>query len=372
MQTGPACDDYQATWTVTGIGPTGQPNITTPMFVNLKYCRTYFDIDSFGRMRQIWVFAANARLQFAPTDTMPCPQPPCVSHPGNGDPWFTGILEYASEPDPPGGVEPPPGKGGEEPPEPPTQGCAVSLWLTHGVGCLQHFDSPLYNSQPIPAGNPLAHDDTSFHLVAPESFNVATGLAVPPSSDIDVTNGSFDALRSTSRVTNPVCRTEYPMALGTVNLTTMLIDCSCVVPAPNTLHFHQDVMGRSACAAQQIFQSAGGLIPALPTGFMQYFLGQFMLPAGMWPGNRRVWNNGGIMDYNDIDCGAGQQPTFHFVYGGTSFYPTGQGWTRQLFPQPGGPTGLLMMCDFVNSLLGQDQPLVGNNSRAAMLWQISR
>ena len=379
VQTGPACDDYQATWTVTPTGPSGQPNITTPMMgVNLKYLRTYLEIDSFGQLRQIWLFAVNARLPFAPTDTQPCPHPPCANFMGIGDPWFTGILEYASAPEPP---DDPPGKGGEEP---PFQDCAVSLAITHGVGCLQHFNNPTFNTQSLPAGIPQAHDDMTFHLVAPGApgapgnFTVATALPLPPASDIDVTNGSLEALRSTQSITNPVCQAEYSILPATINLMTMLVDCSCVVMPPNVLHFHQDVKGRSGCANQPAFQSAGGLIPALPTGFMQYFLGQFTLPAGVWPGNRRVWNNVGLFDYNDVDCVfPAPQPTFHFTYGGTTFYPPGQGWSRQLFPQPGGPTGILMMCDFVNSLVlvgmpPTQNPRVGINSRAAMLWQISR
>ncbi|HGY92606.1 MAG TPA: hypothetical protein ENK43_15670, partial [Planctomycetes bacterium] len=99
-----ACDQFQATLAVVPLAPGTQPTIVVPpgLFLMMKYSRTWIETDSLGNQRQIWRFIVNSQLRFATTDTQPCPQPPCANVIGLSgmsiqDPWFHGIIEYASE-----------------------------------------------------------------------------------------------------------------------------------------------------------------------------------------------------------------------------------------------------------------------------------
>ena len=248
------CDAFLATLSVGPLAPGTQPTISTPatLPLTMKYSRTWLETDSMGNQRQIWRFVVNGQLRFAATDSQPCPQPPCTNAMGLtgqpiGDPWFHGIIEYASTSVGDMLFE---GAGG-------ATSCPAAIALSHLPGCLAHFPDPNYNSQALAAGVAPAHDDWNYHLVGPAPFTPSPSVgALPPISQISASPISLDAVRSNSSIIAPACRQEWPL----LQLSGQLIASTVPTPNPNclcppvnpmslNLYYHQDLVGAICCPA---------------------------------------------------------------------------------------------------------------------------
>ncbi|HHN93735.1 MAG TPA: hypothetical protein ENK17_03125 [Anaerolineae bacterium] len=187
---------------------------------------------------------------------------------------------------------------------------------------------------------------------------------------------NLDALRTNLSVIPAATMCLEEDRMNAFKSTTVLRNCYCTPMGPGALplHYHQDVIGNGTCFPVPVFQSIANLPTAPPTGFVQEYVGQWGLPAGLWPFKAHAWLANGIFDYSDITCAfPSLQPSFHFIRGGTIAYDTSPP-SLSLF---GGPGGLQLMTDVANSLLYDpvamtQAPMVGTAVDAALLFQISR
>ena len=228
--------------------------------------------------------------------------------------------------------------------------------------------------------NPLGAQTAPCSAIGDDGFR-ATGvccapatLALPPFPVFKAVSALYICVNNCS--TSAACLEEDP--LSDVKMQTVMMDCFCTPMAAGALplHYHQDLEGMGTCPPSPIFQSIANLPNAPPTGFDQEYVGRWGLGAGLWPFKGHAWLANGVIDYSDITCSfPSLQPSFHFVWGGSTvngsddFPPS-----MALF---GGPSGLHLMTDVVNSLqLGSammtQSPMVGTPVNSALLTQISR
>ena len=376
----PAPDLFNQTWTMSAISG-GTAFTTIAVLANLKYARTWMEVDRLGHLRQVWRFIVNLRLNFDDMDATPFPRPPCddlTGFPGFGGAWFIGFLDYASEPE---GVA----NGRPE----------VNLALSHEPGCLSHEPLPAFNNQHIPATNTVArHEPYSYHLVAPSSgFTDATSVvALPATADIDLPSTQVESYRTLQTLITPLLTQE--IGVRDVNVLTALRNCHCSpgVMGALALYWHQDVGAAHGASFKSWtectstsgtvlieFASAVGVAGAPPRGFYQHFLGQWSLPSGTWPENRRVWTAGGLWNYSDSTCGYPPlQPDFHFIHGGSSRYPADD--SSAVIHLYGDPMAVdyRLATDVANGLFltpppsPAQAPMVGIETWAISSWHFNR
>ncbi len=148
-----------------------------------------------------------------------------------------------------------------------------------------------------------------------------------------------------------------------------------VAPGVLPLYYHQDLFGNIACTPSPAFFSVPGLSTATPSGFVQMFIGQWNLPAGQWPENRKIWSTVGIVTFDEtgVCTPTPMQPSDHFTIGATTAYDSG-GATISLFN--GGVNVFRVMNDHANTVrvdpvFGTEAQFVGTNLLSALVFQIS-
>jgi len=378
--TTPALDLFTQTWTVSSVTG-GTAFATIVLCANLEYARTWMEVDRLGHLRQIWRFLVNLRLNFLNADASPFPRPPCDDFGGAasgfGGAWFTGFLDYASEPE---GV--------------PAGRPAVNLALSHEPGCLSHEPQPAFNNQHIPASSTVArHEPFSYHLVAPSAgfTDAVTVAGLPGFGAVDIASGQVESFRTLQTLLAPQLTQE--IGLRDVNILTVFRNCHCSpgVMGALGLYWHQNVGSASGTAFKSYtqctsgmstilieFASALGVPGAPPLGFYQHFLGQWNLAAGTWPEDRRIWTSGGLWTYSDSSCGFPPlYPDFHFVHGGTTLYPGEASASIHLYSDSMG-TDYKMATDVTNGLLlggavpPTEAPMIGIETWGIASWHFNR
>ena len=362
MPTTPTCDVFSAVLTLLPVAPATSPSVVIPL--KLKYSRTWTTTDSFGRVRQVWRCLANGEASYGVGDPTPCPTPMCTLQ--MFSPWFQGFIDFASPPSPAS-----PG---------PSQGCAIRVVLGHRAGCISHANDPMFNMQALSPTDPNRHDDYAFFIVAPTPFTPATAVSpLPPTSLIDVPAGTaWDAVRTNLSVIPATTACLEEDLMHDVKIQTVMTDCYCTPMATGAkpLHYHQDLIGMGTCPPRATFQSIANLPTAPPTGFDQEYVGRWALGAGLWPFKGHAWLAGGVVDSSDIACNfPSLQPSFHFVWGGTTV--NGMEDSPPFMTLFGGGSGLHLMTDIVNSLFFDpmamtQSPMVGTVVDSALLIQVSR
>lgn len=264
-----------------------------------KYARTWLEPDPTGASnRQIWRFLVNGDLN--PTaGAQPCPRPP---HPAGAPTNFHGHIDYACEVNAAG-----------------QQVFRLAMSLNHLQGCVEHG---LFSCTPY--GGAAAHNDRSYHLVAPGNFAF---VPVPPMPGPLVA----ESVRSTQFLPAYRCLGEGRVFQGQTSPANQ--DCLCVPPTPVSSHpyTHYRMAGTVGCAgAAAPFNTVpiGLPLAPLPAGATELGLGMWTGAPGSFPGARTLSTHWGLMNYPD-PCNP-NDPPFHFVQGVSTSNQPGF-----LFSQPG-------------------------------------
>ncbi len=267
----------------------------------------------------------------------------------------------------------------------PSGGQQFSLVMSHYDGCLDHIDLPLLNPRFI-AGNPSSkHMGESYHLVTPSNFLWAT--APPTASDLDLNNRPNDSIRSTvSHTTNmttfgqspgPLCLAEMPMNIDGATVGPL---CNCKAGGGGSgglLDFNQNFtspLNFGSCAGMHSWVSTV-LIPEIPTGFSQTYL-------GIWgPTSRSDVNLVGLtmatgtVEYTD-HCAHNlgyTTPSNHVVWGNGTFWPSSNAPNIPTISK--GIEGFLTdhMLHFGNHVRGTDDlTIVGAPAYVNVIWNTYR
>ena len=229
-----------------------------------KYSRTWVRTGAVNQ--QVWRFLLNGDWEFGPsTGAVGCPAPPhdAPSH-------VIGSIDYACDPD-----------GTHE------ESVQIALNLSHLPGCLSHA-----NGSVRPILGPRAHNDRSYHLIAPDNFSFS------PINDISGRT-RVEALRS-SPVGNCFpwtyeCRNEARVVDG--ELGTDFKNCLCT-NLDGGPYVHSRLEGRVNCnGATSNYASVGNFNPVVPTGLVGLRLGTWIGPA--WPGDLELTVYVGFLDVID-------------------------------------------------------------------------
>ena len=123
------------------------------------------------------------------------------------------------------------------------------------------------------------------------------------------------------------------------------------------------------------FFSVAGVSGVTPSGFVQTFVGQWNLPAGQWPENRKIWSTGGLIEFDEtgVCTPTPGQPAGNFTVGATTAYDSGGAFIR-LYNDT--VNLYLVMNDHANVLVpgaapGSEVARVGSNARSSLLFQMS-
>ncbi|MBK8975568.1 MAG: hypothetical protein IPM29_06555 [Planctomycetes bacterium] len=270
-------------------GTTASPGFSGGLLA--KYARTWLEPDATGAPgRQVWRFLVNGDL--TPTGgAQPCPVPPL---PAGVLPNFHGHIDYACELNAAGQ---------------PFFSAALSLSFL--PGCIEHT---LFSCYPL--FGPPAHNDRSYHIVAPGNFAfVPTPIPAGPMLSESVRSARFAPIYT--------CVGEARMLQGGINLVSR--DCLCVPILPPFSHpwVHYNLTGVIGCMGLSApFSSVptAAPLPPLTAGMTALALGMWTGAPGTFPGNRELATHWGLINYPD-PCNPGDVP-FHFVQGvGTSGAP---------------------------------------------------
>ncbi len=331
-------------------------------FLSGKYMRTWVTIDADGFVHQFWRFLVSGDVVWQ-SGVRPCPVPPCVpifqvmSMHGHIDIECTAFNPHLGE-----------------------YGWGFNTQLTHYDGCLSHINIPQNPRNLSPS--PARHDGTSYHFVAPGGFN---WLANPPAAAALNTTSNLDALRSTVSHINTmgqpplqVCQSEAALrAVG------QAVSVTCACGQPGATYYNQSWPGggptdnAALCPLGVEYPwSAFPLVPEIPTGFVQQYLGEY--PPGGVPYVLRgvkVFSVIGTVNYEDF-CDMrplAEKETTHVIFGSNHIYDP------ELLNEPMLFSGFItfgpstdMLLDFGNNATDTDGILAGEPGWTNILWMISR
>ncbi len=261
----------------------GGPSISGKLIA--KYSRTWFS--TFGGGRQVWRFLLNGDFDYGPSIGIAgCPAPP-HANPSH----VVGSIDYTCDPT---AADP---------------GTRIALNLSHLPGCISH--GPL-SSRPLAGA--AAHNDRSYHLIAPNnfSFGVITDI-----------QGSLrdEAVRSSPTGTCfPItykCTSEADVVDG--GIASVFKNCVCANSLTGAW-VHQEMKGAVACGpASSVFFTVANFDPSVPLGLAALRLGRWSGPS--WPGDLELSVYYGYLDYAD-HCSSAVDDLPEFVSGvGTNGVP---------------------------------------------------
>ncbi len=259
---------------------------TSPGFTGLlvaKYVRTWIEIDPNGLpTRQVWRFLVNGDLT-PNAGAQPCPIPP---HAAGATTNFHGSIDYACET----------GTSG-------VTTYSVAISLNHLPGCIEHN---LFSC--APAVGAAAHDDRSYHLVAPGTFTF--GAAPVPAGSI-----GGESVRSAQFVPVYGCLGEAPVLQGAITLQSQ--DCRCQTITPGSQAWtNYDISGVVGCVglvAPFRCVPVAPPLPPLPNGCTALPIGAWTGAPGTFPGPRELVAHWGVIFHPD-PCQPGHPP-YSFVQG---------------------------------------------------------
>jgi hypothetical protein len=271
-----------------------------------KYARTWTESTGVPGTppRQVWRFLINGDLTYT-SGAAPCPVPP---HPAGATTNFHGHVDYACQTDAAG-----------------VTSFRMALSLHHLQGCIEHN---LFSCSPLPPGP--AHDDRSYHIVAPAGF--VWGAAPIVAGPIQ-----GESVRSATFLPTYQCFGES--RLNSNSIVPGPTDCLCVpVGTPVNPVIHDTITGTAFCGTGMFPFASVPVPPPLPpltTGTTQLPIGTWTLAPGNFPGNRQLVAHWGLLNYTD-PCNTAHPP-FHFVQGVST-----SGVPATPFGAPGTPINTLL------------------------------
>lgn len=284
------CDIALIPITISPAGP-GAPGYSGTLFA--KYSRTFMVVDAAGVGHQTWRFIVNGELARMPgAGVAPCPIPASASATGGSVHWW-GSIDYQC-------------RNISTPPFPPFAQWRYRLDLTHAPGCLQHGPWSAY-----PLTGAAAHNDRSFHVVAPGNFTFAPVPEPQGATDTEAVRSSrFDP------ATGYACLGEAPVVPGPASgLFTQSQNCLCspMLTAPS-LWKHQYLGGVVQCAGALVPFSAVPLQGTpFPTGFVSLTLGFWNTTGGgHFSTGMELVVHWGVLQYQSV-CAMNFQ--YHIVSG---------------------------------------------------------
>lgn len=340
------CDIALINASITPAGP-GAPGWSGVLLA--KYSRTFNLVDATGLNKQVWRFIVNGDLQWDPTTGgPPCPVPACVTSANPTAHWW-GSIDYECE-----NLIVTPGTA-------PVPVWKIRMDLNHAPGCVQH--SPFTTT---PLSGPAAHDDRSYHMVAPANFVFApvaepvgpTYAEAVRSSGIDPALGAY------------VCYGEAPLDPMSPGFNTVFSDCLCAPsPIAGGIWKHQNLSGFEMCAgAVNPYNNLSLPGTPFPTGFVTLTLGFWT--GGQFPGGQNLCVHVGVMNYQSM---CPNNFPVHIVTGvSTSGVP---GTVFQ--PNPVGPnfygtfTDLANHKGFLPNAAGQYPPIFGSLAWSDTVWNLN-
>ena len=254
---------------------------------------------------------------------------------------------------------------------PPRQSAAVSLCLSHQPGCLSHYDDPGFNHQAIAATATTArHESYSYHFVAPSSsFTDAVSVATqPPSTILDMAGVGVESFRSNTSLLMPALLREIPVLNVSTGPTTLTCQCNQNVPGGIGIYFDHTLGGDTQCGGGTPVHFSSAL------AIYQQFVGEWSMPAGIYPFKKKLWTNGGTYNYADIQCAfPSPQPTFHFTHGITTVLDSSSA-VIELYGRTGAFT---LAMDFTNSLRSDPMTMsqfaiIGIESQGIASWHLNK
>lgn len=263
----------------------GLPAITTQQLA--KYSRTFMEMHPTGGMRQVWRFLLNGYAAYGPASAaslVPCPVPPTVTA---GLPvHMIGSIDYICDPFSTAAAP-----------------FKVRLNLNHLTGCFSHAPFSTF-----PLAGPAAHNDRSYHLVAPGNFTFAP---VPEPMGPIVAEAVRPSIFSWTPF-NYLCRSEEQVVggqLGTQNR--YCYECPVSTLALPQIYANQMLSGAAAClGTTSPFQTVP--VPGvLPSGMVTLNLG-FWTPTPADPVAMDLFVHIAFLHYTDICTNRGP---FHIVTG---------------------------------------------------------
>lgn len=229
--------------------------------------------------RQVWRFLLNGDLHFVPNPvgTNACSVPSCAQAPLGLPVHMVGSLDYALEC-----------------PSPIGAGWRIALSLNHLTGCF--FHAP-FSQRPL-AGTP-AHDNRSYHLVAPSHF--LFGNVAAPAGNIRA-----DAARSSDLRLLPfhyACNGELRVTLGQLQTASEgCWSCTPVLPVAPALYKHQSLSAGAGCSPLgPVIQIQSVPVPGvLPHGLVALALGSWVgINPDQFPVGRELVVYVGLIQYHD-------------------------------------------------------------------------
>ena len=383
----PACDEFVAridvkyaangmTFSVLGNNP-ASPN-DRERFVLAKYVRTWTGLGPDGQTQfRFWHYMlegdANS-FDNSPTALIPGSDiPSCWSanpvHPVSfGNVVFRGYLILMSPLEDGGAYT-------------TVNGQDYTLVLSHYDGCLDHLDAPNLNERAIASGLPTKHVGRSYHIVTPCFFQWTTNP--PLGAALEFTNTSMDSLRSTVSHTTlgnapgPLCLGEMPLVATS---TTDSVKCNCITPGAG---------GSGALDHNQVFLSAanyglcGGashhwnsyyLVPEIPTGFTQTYLGHWLSSARPDLRFVRTTLAVGTIQYADHCAAVNNYVTNeeHIIWGNALLWPALNASNVPTIQIAGASFVTDYMLHFGNHVDKQDVRVAGVPAYVNVIWNLIR
>jgi hypothetical protein len=272
------CDYAVIDIMATPTSPGATPIITRQL---AKYSRTWMEVGATGVTQQVWRFLLNGYAQYGtaavPPALMPCPVPPTV---GAGIPvHMIGSIDYVCNP-----------FGTTVNP------FSVRLNLNHMIGCFSHAPFSTF-----PLAGAAAHNDRSYHLVAPANFVFAP---VPTSNGPIAAESVRPSIFSWTPF-NYICRTEERVAGGGLNTANQYCyQCPLGTSALPAIYANQSLQAVVACSGATTSISTLPIPGLLPTGMVTMGLG-FWTPVAGNPAHIELSLHIAVLNYTDLCTGDG-------------------------------------------------------------------
>lgn len=269
------CGAYMTQFTATN--GAGAPVLTG--MLRMDYTRTWQEIAPIapGGNYQVWRFVVKGDLTNT-TAAAACPTPTCITA-ANPTAFFYGYADYAFD-------------------------CLTGQWQTSLVvyhGCDRFSHSPVSSAPGV------FHPGTSYAVVAPVT---AANPFVPAANPF----GNGPLIAEAVRDVNPVagalqCRAEERIAGGIYQQ--LGFACACPLSLANPMHSANVFQGAGSCpdaaGLPSSFQALN--VAGQPWVFeIKTSIGQWMNPAGPFPGDEIAWVDEGLFQYHDA-CATAAAPS---------------------------------------------------------------
>lgn len=256
-------------------------------FLLAKYSRTWTEPDPSGiNRRQVWRFLINGDLTIN-AGASPCPVPP---YPASlPTVHFHGHIDYACEVDAAG-----------------NQVFRMAMSLHHLNGCIEHS---FFSANPLTGA--AAHNDRSYHIVAPGNFAFAP-VPVPVGPVV------AESMRSTNLLPTYQCLGESRIVQGQIVPFNNDWLCAPVAGGGPFSYTHYDHSATAVCGPIASMYQGIPIPPLIPLppltrGNVALPIGRWFGPTGVFPEQRSLVAHWGVMSYQD-PCNPADPP-FHWVHG---------------------------------------------------------